>query len=187
MLIGLCGRAMSGKSTVAGLLSENFTARGCKVAISSLAAPAKLLACWMGIDVTEKSGPARGFLADIIRAGIKRYHNGIWVDMALGAGLSDSTDAAYARADDPQSLVIIDDIRRPCEAAHVRKYGGEVWGVARSVDHVFDDESERSPDAIRPDRILVNDSDSVDLRAKVHGFTEDYLDRVRSAAKGLSA
>ena len=84
----------------------------------------------------------------------------VWVDK-----LADK----LIRLEDPDAIVLIDDLRFPIEASWVRSMGGVVWRVYRpETDCIRDPHvSETSVDDISPDEQIRNDSSLINFYDRI--------------------
>lgn len=164
-IIGLCGRARAGKSTVAQCL-VSYHAYG----EDSFAAPIRrFVADILGWTLTElethKEAPIDWLPGETPRRmmqtvgtewGRQRVHPDLWVESCV-------------RRAQTWPQVVISDVRFENEAAAIRARGGEVWQVVRPGHESIaaDHPSEAGiPDALI-DRIIVNDGSIDDLYARV--------------------
>lgn len=171
MLIGICGKKFSGKSTVARLLHN---ATGYEVV--SFADKLKDVTCVLAgctredledYDFKENElvpdylrpycGNAqkptyRAFLQHFGSEVMRGVNDNIWIDCTLGNCGSD---------------VIVSDVRFPNEARAIRSRGGVVIKVVRDTQVVDSHCSESSIDDIVPDYTLFNDTNLENLVANV--------------------
>jgi len=186
MLIALVGRAGSGKTTVARLLTsahgfreESFSAPLKDAVASAFGWERRMLdgdtpesRAWREqVDrwwATRLNMPAltpRFVLqyvgTDLLRAG---FHEDIWVASLQRRLHRYSTE----------ERVVVSDIRFPNEAEAVRLAGGLVVRVVRSVERGTH-ASEAGGDAIEADRELQNDGTLEELRAHIDSLVESLL------------
>lgn len=177
MVIGICGKKFSGKSTVARLLSE---ATGYEV--RSFADKLKDVCCVLSgctrldledYDFKENKlvpeyleaycGNAdkptfRAFLQHFGSEVMRGVNDNIWIDSTLGNECDN---------------VIVSDVRFPNEAKAIKERGGIVIKVVRdSVDASDKHQSETKIDEIVPDIIIENNSDLKALQGNVSALVE---------------
>jgi hypothetical protein len=174
MVIGICGYARSGKSTVAEIIRDRMRAMGRpEPRIVPFAKPIKTLACdsfgWTGL----KDAEGRRLLQDLGETG-RRYSPDMWVTRWL---------CGIARTHGP---VIADDLRYRNEQQVVREPGlcGTILRVTRPATDpgwlreramrcglLRSHPSER-PWLLTPDHTIVNDGTIDDLVRRVAGWME---------------
>jgi hypothetical protein len=158
MLIGLCGYAGSGKDAVAEILvrDHGFTRLAFADALKDIARRIG----WNG----EKDEAGRKLLQDLGVACRECIYSDIWVDAVRGKYID-------MWGGDPESRVVITDVRFPNEIGMIWDYGGKLWRVDRpGVGPVNGHISESAWCDSEPDATIVND-----------GTLDDLAEAVRSA------
>lgn len=116
IILGIVGKAGSGKNTLATYVKDCFTVPVAIQEISEVAKnQAKSLYRWDGV----KDEPGRKLLQDIMEAGNK-YNPNLWTTL-----LGELVDSLNAR------VVIIPDIRTVNQAEWIRSCSGIVVGIVR--------------------------------------------------------
>tara|TARA_R100000808_G_C2061327_1_gene92633 strand:+ start:46 stop:618 length:573 start_codon:yes stop_codon:yes gene_type:complete len=141
MIIGLCGKRSSGKTSAATKLKELYG-----YSVYSFAAPIKEALVAMGVheDVVYHNrnelapwfGKTGRHLLQTLGTewGRRHVHEDIWLDLMEKRIVEDHGNLAEA-------FVVIDDLRFPNEADRVHSWGGYVVEVTRGVR--WDDPAER--------------------------------------------
>lgn len=195
MLIGLHGKAKSGKDTVYQMIAEDFSGPRVKVVRDAFADRLKISAARaIGFDgtteecialcndiksrgvLTTEYGPNDEFISITGREFLQYYgteaHRQVfaenfWVD----AVLPNWHDDDYGREDEltRDDILVITDVRFPNEAERILECGGAVWHLVRPDADVGD--THASEQVLPSDLITatVENLTSLDaLRAKVH-------------------
>ena len=177
-LIGITGKAGSGKDTVAHIL---HTRRGYHC--MALAAPLRAgLMAMLGLDGSHFEHPKKEQLLPIIDKSPRQLlqllgtewgrhliHPELWTMLA-------TRRIADIRALNPGVNIIISDVRFDNEAHMIRQLGGEVWHISRAgagTPHAHISESGIVFD--EADRIIQNNGTIIDLHNTVQSFVLDYL------------
>lgn len=178
-VIGITGRAYSGKDTVAGFILAHTGGYQ-----YSFADPIRGMLTVLGINMHDPYWKARK--EEIIPAigksprqimqtlgtdwGRKMVHPDLWLTMASQALINNGPG------------MVIADVRFDNEAEWVRKMGGRIIHVERGArPEVAEHESENGVKALPEDLVLVNNSSLEDLQAmvqeKLSGFsqTRDHI------------
>lgn len=181
-LIGLSGRAKSGKDTVADYLKDRHRFQG-----YALADPLKKAAAAMfGVpielfydqSVKEKIIPEWGFsprqIAQLLgtEGGRKLFREDIWTKRA------ELEWETFKRCTNPAYLhgMVITDLRFENESEMVRKLGGHVIHIRRdNIEKVNAHESEKGIEILPEDYIIDNNGSFMDLYDAVERIYEDML------------
>lgn len=186
-LIGLTGRAGSGKDTVARLLVSKHwrpSDTTCAPRVLAFADPIRQMLLAMGLpaqhicsrELKEEPWPLIGRsyreLAQTLGTEWGRHlvAPDLWVRLMEQLLLADlDTARTLGRA----LLTIITDVRMPNEAEAVHAWGGVIVRVERpGIEPVRDHSSEHSVDAIPADHTLHNDGDLIELRERVRTLAD---------------
>jgi hypothetical protein len=132
-LIGLCGAAGAGKSTVATHLAENYNGRRLR-----LADGLKKMLRAIGLTEAQVDGDEKMVPLDLICGNTPRYamtslgtgwgRDMIGADFWVNVCAMEITKALIASEHD---MLIVDDIRHQNEAEMIQRMGGQVWLVRR--------------------------------------------------------
>ena len=181
MILGLAGRAGSGKTTIAKEIKRQKS-RYCIISFASpIKSMVKALLNEMGtVNTKELLGTQKGKSTKIELLGWRtiRYllqtigtewgremvHGDMWIDIAIAKAAA-FRDAGYS--------VVIDDVRFDNEAASIEKVGGHIVCIERPKgDRVCSDEhaSESSFTAKTRYKYFMNDGELESVRGKVSGF-----------------
>lgn len=171
IVIGLTGMAGSGKSTVARHLVDRWGAQ-----VKKFAGPLKDMMRALGLTEAEIEGDRKELPSDLLCGATPRHamqtigtewgrvliHPDLWV-------------RAWERRVSGEGLFVADDCRFVNEAEAIRRLGGTVVRVWRTGQVTGDHASETGQSLIRPDHILVNDSDIPGLLGKADRLMADIL------------
>jgi len=171
-IIGLAGRAGSGKSEAAKIIASCYPDGACRVL--PFAAPLKELCCtgfgWDG----KKDARGRRLLQVVGTDAGRAYNPNIWVEKWTYAALHSSYRT---------KCIIADDVRFENECGAVRSVGGVVWRIDRpdtvvtgEVPHV----SERPLPAALIDATVRNDG-------SIHKLHYVILERIKRLLEGGNA
>lgn len=170
MIIGICGLAHSGKSTVAGTLTGSFG-----YSRLAFADPLKQALMLMGFDRDQVYGDRKTEV--IAGLGVTPRHvmqrfgtdfgrqmvsESIWVD--LWTKQAQGMDAAGVN-------IVADDVRFPNEVAAIKALGGQVWKIVRPGTARMDHASEN--DDLPHDALILNDGSMADLSWVTAGLLSD--------------
>lgn len=167
MLIGLCGLAGSGKSTVARTLTGAFDfnrlafADPLKGMLASVGfTPEQLYGSEKEVMIPDLGVTPR-FAMQTLGTGWGRdtINPDIWVNLWTRK----ARDLLAAGAH-----IVADDVRFPNEVAAIRALGGEIWRVERPGVSAMDHVSEKH--ALETDATVMNDSTEADLSWVVAGM-----------------
>jgi len=134
-IIGLCGKAGCGKSTIANSLAYSLASKGMSVFVIPLAQPVKEIANMFGWD-WKKDERGRKLLQQIGTDVGREYNVNIWIDK-LKNKLLQLPD---------ESIVIIDDVRFDNEVEFIENLEGQVFHILRDVHEILDHVSEHGID-----------------------------------------
>lgn len=189
-LIGLTGRAGSGKDTVAAKLRLVWWALDQRrttvprTAVLAFADPIRDMLRQIGVpdvhmhDRALKEQPVPGIgrsyreLAQTLGTewGRQLVADDLWVRLMaerLRESVAAAEDVGMAR------LAIITDVRLPNEAALVRELGGVLVRIERpGIEPVREHSSEQAVDALPADHVLINDGDLTELGARVRALAK---------------
>jgi len=155
MILGLCGLARSGKSTIAAHLE----ARGFyRLRFSS---PLKNMLRAIGLTESEIEGDLKESPCDALGGATPRHamltlgtewgrdmiHPDLWVILWQRHAAQHSEN------------IVVEDMRFPNELAAIRNLGGIVWRVDRGAGRSINHRSEGFVRSFEPDRIIMNDGD----------------------------
>jgi len=148
-IIGLCGKKRSGKSSAAEHL-QHIIGDHCyrfSFADQIKSEVGKIF----GKYREDRKETLRPVYQSVGEAAKQLFGTTVWVDK-----LADK----LSRLEDPNAVVVIDDVRFPIESEWVRSMGGVVWRIRRPATDCIEDShvSETSVDLITPDEIVFNDS-----------------------------
>jgi hypothetical protein len=176
MIIGLSGYARSGKDTVAELLCLNYEFSRISFAepmrhailtlnpkLDSITHVSNLVEDY-GWDVAKQNPEVRRLLQVFgTDVGRSMFGENVWVDMAF-------------RNVEPESRIVVADVRFPNEADAIRKLGGVVWRInRRNHSAVNGHASEHAMDNYMFNHVIYND-----------GTLDDLSDEVFMLAKHLN-
>lgn len=166
-IIGICGRAFSGKSLFASYLEAALCRHGVRPYTVQFSRRIKIAAGDLGWD-GEKDERGRRFLVEIGRAA-RQYSSDIFI-RHMERVLSDV---------EPDSVLIIPDVRLKEEAEWIRKNGGHIVKITRNPElrapagkFADSDRTETEPDGILPDTLIPNDGSRKDLQDSAECFKE---------------
>ena len=171
MIIGVSGYARSGKDTIAEVLTMNYGFKRLAFADNIRKAVKVLdpilengkrvneMVKEFGWEVTKAQPEMRRLLQVFgTEVGREMFGENFWVDQVF----------RQIEAEDRDSNFIITDVRYPNEADLVRKKGGQIWRVSRSViKPINGHSSEFAMDNYDFDRVITNDSDIKDLESHI--------------------
>lgn len=171
MIIGVSGYARSGKDTIAEVLTMNYGFKRLAFADNIRKAVKVLdpilengkrvneMVKEFGWEVTKAQPEMRRLLQVFgTEVGREMFGENFWVDQVF----------RQIEAEDRDSNFIITDVRYPNEADLVRKKGGQIWRVNRSViKPINGHSSEFAMDTYDFDRVITNDSDIKDLESHI--------------------
>lgn len=161
-IIGVCGFAQTGKSTVGDLLVEHHGA-----SVLSIGAMLNDLAVMINPKVSCKSRYA-DYVSERGYEGAKAAHPEIRdflirLGDALRSGLGEDV-LIQAMLENARGLVVITNVRHDNEFAMIKQMGGEMWRVTRpGVGPARDHPTETSHPAWQVDAELHNDSSIEEL------------------------
>jgi hypothetical protein len=160
LLIGLVGKARSGKDTVASMM---VTANGCPFVRVAFADEVRRVAREMGWDGL-KDERGRRLLQQLGGDVGRAYDPLLWVKRGMAK-------VRQARDDDGRSVVVT-DCRYRNEVDAIRAAGGAIWRIVRHTGEGLTGDaaahsSETALDDYKCDRVIVNDGTYDELRAVV--------------------
>lgn len=174
VIIGISGKATSGKDTVANYYSR-FSKAHCttlhfadslKDCCQGLLIPfgtydmslqetKKLTIPWMGKGYT-----VRNLLQDVGNAFRQSITEDFWVNIMIGK-------IAVIKKNGSIDTILIPDVRYPNEFKMIKDLGGEVWRVERPNITLMDHISETALDDYTFDKIIQNNGTITDLQNKI--------------------
>jgi len=167
-IIGITGLAGSGKSTIADILEFDFGFVRVK-----MAGPLKSMLRAIGLGDAEIEGDLKTKPCALLGGVTPRHamqtlgtewgrnciHPNLWVDL-WGEDVCSALDYGAPG-------VVCDDVRFANEAAKVRSFGGEIWGVSRDGVLPGTHSSETELAHIAPDVLIHNGGTIEDLQDTV--------------------
>lgn len=163
-LVGLCGYARSGKSSVASFLFEKYGFTSVK-----MAGPLKDMLRALGLTESQIEGEHKETPAKILCGQTPRYAMQT-LGTEWGRALIDEDFWVHVWAHRANSIlvrggcVVCDDIRYSNEADKIRKLGGQVWQIRRNGPDQSIAHSSEAMENITFDAVIENKSTLRNLR-----------------------
>jgi hypothetical protein len=167
-LIGLMGRAGTGKDTVRSILEQDFGAEGIAFAdpirsmLGALLSEHGFSTEWMyQREKKEQPIPGLGFsYRHLVQTLGTEWGRSVDPDFWLRI----ATARVSALTASGATIIVVSDVRFPNEADWIKQQGGELWGIVRDMaEPVRDHESEREVSTIDPDQFIDNNGTVEDL------------------------
>lgn len=167
MIVGLTGKARSGKDTAADILVAEYGYAKVAFAAEVKAIAMKHFGLTHKEVFLEKTEFSRRILQGIGDGFREEVNKKIWIEKVL----SD---------DNKGKLIVIPDVRYLNEVEEIRKFGGVVFKVVRddrpAIEYNADHISEMEQDGIEPDAMLFNGSTPEKYRDVVRSTFEMFND-----------
>jgi hypothetical protein len=170
-IIGVLGRARSGKDTISGILIQELQSKGLNYKVVRLASPIKEAATALfGFTHEQLEGPSKEMIDPVWNITPRSVFQKITDTTMKEMGVQFFTKRLYQKYDascESEKYIIIPDVRYPHDIEEIHKRGGLVIKVCRNDTNIIRHDCENSIDTLEGDVNINNSGTITDLHDQI--------------------
>ena len=170
-IIGVLGRARSGKDTISGILIQELQSKGVNYKVVRLASPIKEAAVALfGFTHEQLEGPSKEMIDPVWNITPRSVFQKITDTTMREMGVQFFTKRLYQKYDascESEKYIIIPDVRYPHDIEEIRRRGGLVIKVSRDDTNIIRHDCENIIDTLEGDVNINNSGTITDLHEQI--------------------